>query len=222
MRSAQNAAEVRASFAADGVDVEIIGGDEEAALTFLSAQRDFADDGRALVVIDVGGGSTEVILGDGRGISWRKSFPVGAVRAKELWMPSDPPTTEESDRAFHEIDAIFAELPKAEGALVVSVAGTPTTLAAMHKGIDVASFSRDAVHGTVLNASLITGLMERLSRMKLDERHTVRGLEPKRADVIDTGSLILLRVMARLGTDAITASDGGVRWGVLWTLMAES
>ena len=219
MRSAENADAVRAAFAENGVEVEIISGEQEAALTFLSAVRDFGHDGRPLAVIDVGGGSTEVTLGSDGEITWRKSFPVGAVKAKELWMPSDPPTAKEVATTRRKLDSSLGGIPSAPGHTVVAVAGTPTTLAAIKNGIDVASYSRDAVHGTVLSDGDLNDLLNTIVNRPLTDRYAIRGLEPKRADVIDTGAMILLAVMDQLGAKAVTVSDGGVRWGVLWEMM---
>jgi exopolyphosphatase/guanosine-5'-triphosphate,3'-diphosphate pyrophosphatase len=221
MRNAKNRDEVSAAFREAGIEVEIITGEKEAALTFLSAARDFGSDGRALAVIDVGGGSTEVILGDLSGVSWRKSLPIGVVTLKEALMPSDPPTQAEREAAFRETATALSGIPRAPERLFVAVAGTPTTLAAIKNGVDVAAYSRDSVHGTVLTAFDLERLDAMIAPMRLAARLGIKGLEPKRADVIDAGIIILGEAVKKLGVERITVSDGGVRWGVLWEMSSE-
>lgn len=169
-------------------------------------------------MIDVGGGSTEVILGDAKGISWRKSYPIGVVRLKEQYMPSDPPGVEEVAHALLELEAAVHDIPAAPDRLAIAVAGTPTTLAAIRRKIDIAAYSRAAVHGAVLTAADLDALLKMLQHMPLVERRKVVGLDPGRADVIDTGIWILSIVLHHLGARSITVSDGGVRWGLLWEM----
>ncbi|MBI5527634.1 MAG: Ppx/GppA family phosphatase [Deltaproteobacteria bacterium] len=222
MRNARNRDEVSNAFREVGVEVDIITGDKEAALTFLSAVRDFGTDGRPLAVIDVGGGSTEVILGDRTGISWRRSFPAGVVRLKERLMPSDPPTSGERDAARREAKRTLDGMPRGAERLVVAVAGTPTTLAAIKNGVNVAAYSREAVHGTVLTIADLDRLDAMIAPMRVADRLGIKGLESKRADVIDAGIVILSEAMRRLDADSLTVSDGGVRWGLLWKMLSES
>jgi exopolyphosphatase / guanosine-5'-triphosphate,3'-diphosphate pyrophosphatase len=219
MRDAANASEARAAFAALGLKVEVISGEREARLTYLSAIRDFGAVSPRLAVIDVGGGSTEVIIGEGGSIAWHRSFDVGVVRGKETWMPSDPPTDDEVRRAEAETEKTFTEIPECPGCTAVAVAGTPTTLAAVRKRLEV--YSRSAVHGTVLSLADLRGLRDMLVRMPLVERVRLPGIEPKRADVLDTGAIILIKALERLGVEAVTVSDGGVRWGLLWEMAGE-
>lgn len=222
MRSAANRSAVLAAFLREGVNVDVIPGEKEAALTFLSSLHDFGRRGCGLAVIDVGGGSTEVILGNEAGISWRKSFPIGVVKLKESVMPSDPPTDSEREAARRAVEAGLSGIPPGQGMLAVAVAGTPTTLAAIKNGVPIEAYSRDAVHGTVLDVADLLRLDTMIAPMSLTERRIITGLEPKRADVIDAGILILRETMRRLGADSITVSDGGVRWGVLWEMVSET
>jgi exopolyphosphatase/guanosine-5'-triphosphate,3'-diphosphate pyrophosphatase len=217
MRDARNGSEVISAFASAGIEVEIISGDREASLTYLSAHRDFGGPKKRLAVIDVGGGSTEIIAGEGEGIAWRKSFQIGAVRAREsCFSRADPPLHSEHAKVAGWAAREFDGVPSRPGVQAVAVAGTPTTLAAVSMGLK--EYSGRKVHGRVLTAGEIRGLLWTVGSMKHKPRTNVYGLEPGRADVIDAGAIILLAAMSALGVDRITVSDGGVRWGLLWEM----
>lgn len=196
------------------VTVEILPGDDEARLSFASAFADFGST-RPLVVIDIGGGSTEFIFGDISGaISFRQSFDVGAVRLTERFITSDPPQRAELAAVEEHLDRTFALLPTPEGtARVVGVAGTVTTLFAVATRLE--PYDAKVVHGAELSVSQIASITQRLATLPIALRRTLPGLQPKRADVIVAGGLILQRAMSRLGAAALTVSDRGLRWGLL-------
>jgi len=219
MRDASNRDEVVKEFLKNGVEVEVIPGDREAALTFESAVRDFGGN-EQIAVIDVGGGSTEVIVGGFDGIRWRRSFDVGVVRARERFLENNL-----CDPARHAVIETwaaknFCEIPKVKVGLAVAIAGTPTTLVAIKNGILV--WDRSKVHGEVLSAADIRGLGATLGQLEPADRIGVFGLDPKRSDVIDSGASILLAAMQALGAESITVSDGGVRWGLMWELASDT
>ncbi|MFA6032812.1 MAG: Ppx/GppA family phosphatase [Myxococcota bacterium] len=218
MRDAGNGAWALRAFAEAGVEVEIIAGEREAQLTYLSAARDFGGGG-PLAVIDVGGGSTEVITGGGDAISWHRSFNVGVVRGREMFIRNDPPTGQEHALIYRWACSMFDPVPRVPGVGVVAVAGTPTTLMAVSRG--VTDYRRSAVHGMKMTSGEIRGLFRTITSLPFSARLGIHGLEEKRADVIDAGALILLAAMQALGTEKITVSDGGVRWGLLWEMAGE-
>jgi exopolyphosphatase / guanosine-5'-triphosphate,3'-diphosphate pyrophosphatase len=216
-RDAENGAEfLAAAQARAGVTVEIISGELEAQLSFTSAWTDFGQQAaRPLLVLDIGGGSTEFIFGSAEGqVSFRHSFDVGSVRLTERFIRSDPPSAEERARVAQHLGDTFRGLPPCPpGAELVGVAGTVTTLYTLQHGIEPYDSSR--VHGGVLGRAELEALVERLCSLPLAERRTLRGLEPKRADVIPAGGLILLEALRALGLERLRVSDRGLRWGLL-------
>ncbi len=200
---------------ASGVTVEVISGDTEAALAYESAHRDFGHAGDSLAVVDIGGGSTELVYGTGDTVIFRRSFDVGAVRLTERWLHGDPPGGEELLQLRRDLAATLAEAPRPPpGATLVGIAGTVTTLVAIHLGLD--SYDGAQVHGRSLTAGEVRDLAQRLGAMRLAERKKLPGLPPKRADVIVAGAEILAAVLEKMGFAAVVASDRGVRWGMLY------
>jgi len=197
-----------------GLTVEIISGDEEAKLSFASAFADFGGKG-PLVVLDIGGGSTEFIFGDGVGhVSFRKSFDVGSVRLTERHVHADPPTADELTRISVTLKDAFSALPPPPpGARLVAVAGTATTICTVARGID--PYDAALVHGAVLSRAEVVQTVDRLAALPVVLRRTVKGLQPKRADVIVAGGLVLRAAMDALDAAEVTVSDRGLRWGLL-------
>jgi exopolyphosphatase/guanosine-5'-triphosphate,3'-diphosphate pyrophosphatase len=200
-----------------GVTVEIISGDLEAQLSFASAYQDFArkTPDRPLVVLDIGGGSTEFIYGqlDGK-VSFRHSFDVGSVRLTERFVTGHPVPPEEREKIREHLRKTFAALPPPpERFQLVGVAGTVTTLYSVQHRIDPYDSAR--VHGAVLPRAELSGLVTRLCDLPLEERRQLPGLQPKRADVICAGGLILEASLERLGASDCIVSDRGLRWGLL-------
>lgn len=196
-----------------GVAAEILSGDEEARLSFLSAFTDFG--GQPLVVIDIGGGSTEFIFGDASGaISFRRSFDVGAVRMTERFLAGDPPEASELSALEKSLRETFAALPPPPRPFrFVGVAGTVTTICAVAKRID--PYDAAVVHGTELTKAEVDATTHRLAHLPVVLRRTLPGLQPKRADVIVAGGEILRLALDVLAAPSITVSDRGLRWGLL-------
>lgn len=207
-----------------GVEARTISGDEEARLTFAGAVSGLELRSQ-VTVFDIGGGSTELVVADAGVVRASHSFDVGSVRLTERHVRSDPPTTGElravADavvEAFAADDAIGAVWRAVEtGASVVGIAGTVTTLAAVSLGLDPYDGTR--VHGRVMSLDEIREVVDRLAALPLADRKKVRGLEPKRADVIVAGGIIVLGVLERLGAAEMIVSDRGVRWGLAETLV---
>ncbi|MFL5351144.1 Ppx/GppA family phosphatase [Archangium sp.] len=216
-RDAENGSEfLNAAKARAGVTVDIITGELEAQLSFTSAYEDFGREASGpLVVMDIGGGSTEFIYGDTQGrVSFRHSFDVGAVRMTERYVTSDPLSAEDRARVESHLRETFSALPPCPpGARLVGIAGTVTTLFAVHHAID--PYDSGRVHGGTLSLVQLEAMADRLCLLPLAERQKLPGLQPKRADVIPAGALILLEGLQALGLDRCLVSDRGLRWGLL-------
>lgn len=201
-----------------GVPAETISGDEEAALTFRGALSGLTLPDGEVAVFDIGGGSTEVVVGavrSGRAGETRflRSFDVGSVRMTERHIENDPPTAEELTRARESVRAALAAVPKPlPGTPVVGIAGTVTTLAAI--SLRMHPYDGARVHGMRLSSATILKLTFELAALPLAERQKLPGLEPKRADVIVAGAIVVAEVMHALGAGEIIVSDRGVRWGL--------
>jgi exopolyphosphatase/guanosine-5'-triphosphate,3'-diphosphate pyrophosphatase len=202
---------------ATGLSPEVISGDEEARLVYLTAWRDFGGAGRPLAVLDVGGGSTEFIVGEGPAPRGRVSLQTGAVRLTERHVRRDPIPADElsamRDAARRALEPLGA-LPPAAGARLVGVAGTVTTLSAVAQALP--RYDGERVHGSTLPLAQVDGLVARLAALTVPARAALPGMEPKRADVIVAGAVVVAEAMRRTGFDQLTASDRGVRWGLLY------
>lgn len=199
-----------------GVRPEVVSGEREARLTFDGALMGLDPEG-VLAVFDIGGGSTEIIVGArvgrGRGTLARAvSLDVGAVRLTERHVRHDPPTREELDAIRSDVRRALTSAPSLQGRPLVGVAGTVTTLTAYVHG--VAPYDARRVHGALLARSELGSAIERLASMTLEERRLEAAIEPKRADVIVAGAVIADAICEAAGADRLLASDRGVRWGL--------
>lgn len=209
-------------------DITVITGEEEARLTFLGVKRGLAgSDGqrdgeplRAALVIDVGGGSTELISSGARGALVSESLPLGAVYLNERFIRHDPPLEEELvllRRAIREELEKHAGMirPGAAG-ICVGTAGTITTLAAIDQGL--AEYDPDRINRFVLTLDALDAIIRRLSSCALEERRTIPGLEQGREDIILAGALIVQELMRKFSYASLVVSDGGLREGVVLDL----
>ncbi|MCA2981035.1 MAG: Ppx/GppA family phosphatase [Myxococcaceae bacterium] len=214
-RDAENGPEFLAAVQARaGLTVEILSGDDEARLAFASASSDFGGK-RPLVVLDIGGGSTEFIFGteDGR-IAYRRSFDIGSVRMTERFLAGDPPAPAELSALEAFVRQTFSAVPRPpEGAQLVGVAGTVTTVCAVARTIE--PWDATLVHGAELARSEVEATEARLAHLPVALRRTLPGLQPRRADVIVAGALILRVALDVLGAPTVVVSDRGLRWGLL-------
>ena len=205
---------------AASVEPRVISGDEEARLVYQSAWRDFGRTG-PLAVLDVGGGSTEFIVGEGPAPRARTSLQVGAVRLTERHVRADPPSAAELALLRDAARGALGQLPEltpGDGARLVGVAGTVTTLAAVRQALP--TYDAERVHGSALLRDEVEALVARMAGMTVAERAAMPGMEPKRADVILAGAVIVAEAMALAGFDRLTVSDRGVRWGLLHDQLA--
>lgn len=216
-RDARNAADFAARLRERGIELSVIPGSREAALSFSGASIDFS--GERLMVVDVGGGSTEVVMGMGGAEPLcAHSFNVGCRRVTEKFLASDPPAPEELVRArawIHEkMASWFAEQSKEAASLerVVAVAGTATTVVSIRERMETYDSSR--VHKARVSRQDLFEVYERLAALPLSARKKVVGLDPKRAPVMVAGLLILLEVLDFAGVDAFTVSETDILHGI--------
>ena len=220
LRDARNSGEVLARLGARlGFEIRVISGEEEAAYSFLSVQRGLSLAGQELLVIDVGGGSTEFIRGDDSGMTEALSVDLGAVRLTERLLRSDPVKPEEYEGMVALIDRELAPLcarwrKSGSSLTLVGIAGTFTTLAAVEKKLT--RYSHSEVHGSRLTLAEVRRQARLFREQTIDERKKVPGLEPKRADVILAGACLIERIMTFFHTQDVIVSDQGVRYGLLY------
>jgi exopolyphosphatase/guanosine-5'-triphosphate,3'-diphosphate pyrophosphatase len=201
-----------------GTPVEVIDGEREAALTFRAVAESFPDLGAGqLVVVDIGGGSTEIVIATDGKAGFRISLPLGSVRLTEAHVHHDPPTSAEQASIAAAIDAAIATVPlPSPPAAMVGVAGTVTSLAAM--ALELASYDPARVHGYQLSRADLGRQLARLGAATQAERERMIGLDPRRADVIFAGASILDRIAGAAGMAEVRVSDRGIRWGLLYEL----
>lgn len=216
MRDARGGAGFRERAAALlGFEPEVISGEEEARLSFVGGLSGLPiAAGEVAVVFDIGGGSTEIVRGR-RGeveLEAAKSLDIGSVRLTERHVRHDPPARDELEAIDADVAAALASAPRIEGARIVGVAGTVTTLAAIAAAID--PYDAGRVHGLELGLEQLEQVAERLASLPLTERTKLPGLSPKRADVIVAGARIAVAVARAAGASSLLVSDRGVRWGV--------
>ncbi|HSI81059.1 MAG TPA: Ppx/GppA phosphatase family protein [Solirubrobacterales bacterium] len=209
--SAMFLAELRERFA---LDARLLDGDAEARLTYAGACADHPVDGRRTLVVDIGGGSTELIVGDGPELGFHASLQAGVVRHTERHLQSDPPTAAELEALAGDVRELIADALDGADAGVedgIAVAGTPTSLAAIDQRLD--PYDRDRVHGHRLGLETIQRLLSQLASKPLTERLEVTGLHPGRAPTIVAGVVILIQVMRAFGLDEIEVSEHDILWG---------
>ena len=215
-RDAANAAVFREGVRARlGVEPEVLSGDEEAALGFAGAMAAQPDDlATPVLVVDVGGGSTEVILGDRSGVLVARSMDVGSVRLHERHVRHDPPTPAEVAAIGADVDAALdgCGVPLADAATVVGIAGTCTTLGAAL--LDLPAYDRDAIDGTVHRVDDVRDTVARLVALTVEERRALPYMHPGRADVIAAGVLIVERVLARTHVDSLRVCESDILDGI--------
>jgi exopolyphosphatase/guanosine-5'-triphosphate,3'-diphosphate pyrophosphatase len=198
-----------------GAPIEVIAGTREAELAFRAVSQTFPElAGSPYLVVDVGGGSTELITSDGKGVVSAVSIPIGAVRLTERYLKTDPPTPGEVRALIAEIDERLAVLELPTGVPVVGTAGTATTIAAIAKGLT--RHDPDRVTGVRIAPMAVDGQLARMLTQTVAQRRATRGVEPQRADVIAGGVAIYARVLQRTDAPVLITCDRGIRWGIAY------
>jgi exopolyphosphatase/guanosine-5'-triphosphate,3'-diphosphate pyrophosphatase len=197
------------------LSIEVISGEEEAQLSFLAITKDLEGAGESILVVDVGGGSTEFILGKGDQISQWISLPLGSVRFTEQFLRSDPVRDEEWEKIEKKIRELLVNIPHSQEPLsMVAVGGTATTLASVELGLE--EFIPEKIHHFVLKKEALGKQLFLYRSKTIDERRKIPGLPPARADVILAGGTILYMTMEELKFPSALISCHGVRYGLLY------
>ncbi len=206
-----------------GLELRVASEEIEATLTALGVSHALGPAWPNIVIIDIGGGSTEFISLRQVKLAGHLSLPIGVVKITEAYLKNDPPTADELEAVSAFLEERLATVPASldlpEGAILVGTAGTPTTLATIDLGL--APYDPERVTGHRLSRSRIEQLLEHLCSLPLAERRQIVGLEPSRADVIVAGTLLTFEVMTLFGFDELTVSDGGLREGILLHHLAQ-
>jgi exopolyphosphatase/guanosine-5'-triphosphate,3'-diphosphate pyrophosphatase len=205
-------AELRERF---DLDARLLTGEEEAHLTYLGATAHRVEE-EPMLVFDIGGGSTELIVGSGTEVDFHTSLQAGTIRHSERHLSSDPPDPHELEDLASDIRAlvdaaIAAQDAGGPAARAIAVAGTPTSLAAIDQGLE--PYDPDRVHGYRLGLRGVQRLLSRLAAVPLAERLHIPGLHPGRAPTIVAGTVILVQVMRAFGLDEIEVSERDILHG---------
>ncbi len=204
-------AELRERFA---ISARVLDGTEEARLTYRGATVEQPPTEPTLV-IDIGGGSTEMVVGSGKQIAFHTSLQAGVVRHTERHISGDPPTVVELEALADDLRGLIEGALEDQGAARatagIAVAGTPTSLAAVEQELEPYDPAR--VHGHVLSLATIQHLLSRFASTPLGERAAIPGLHPDRAPTIIAGSVILIEAMRAFELDRITVSEHDILYG---------
>lgn len=207
-----------------GVSVDIITGENEASLGFYGVASDLEESGKVLI-LDIGGGSTEFILGDKKGgIIFSKSEDIGSVRLTEKFIKNDPVLEDELLKMQEYItdvtDNTVSILKKYHIDKLIGIGGTATTLSSMVQQLEV--YDMQKVHHSIVDISEVEAMIEILKSKTLDERMMIKGLDPKRADVITAGLTILYALMNALDMKEIMISEYDNLEGLVYTKQREN
>lgn len=199
-----------------GLDARVLSGDEEARLTFLGATTARGAGATPVLVIDIGGGSTELVVGPpAQAPSFHVSTRAGSVRQSERHLHDDPPREDQVEALMLEVRAIFEQsVPAAVRTAApagIAVAGTATALAAIDQHLD--PYDPQRVDGHELGADACEALLRRLAALPLAERREVKGLHPRRAPTIVAGAAILVEALRAFGLDGVTVSEADILEG---------
>ena len=202
-----------------GIEPEVIPGTEEAALSFMGATKELHPSDGPFLVVDIGGGSTEFVLGTSE-VEFAKSVNIGCVRMSERHLNSQPPTQEQIALATKDIDSAITDagntVPFTKASTLVAVAGTATTVAAA--ALNLPKYDRYSIHLSRIPAQTIHDVATMFQKMSRDEIAALGYMHPGRVDVITSGSLVLSRVMALTGATEMVASESDILDGIAWGL----
>lgn len=210
-----------------GLDISVISGEQEARLTLRGVVRALKGLGtqngnflESALVIDIGGGSTELIMTSPEAEPAMASLPLGAVYLTDRFIKKDPPSKREIELLRHTIkkslDRSCVMMRPGSGGAFVGTAGAITTLAAMDLGL--AEYAPDKINGHTMTKATINGIIRKLEESSLEERRSLPGLEPGREDIILAGAVIAREIMERFGFMTIVVSDWGLREGIVLDL----
>jgi exopolyphosphatase/guanosine-5'-triphosphate,3'-diphosphate pyrophosphatase len=203
--------------------VEVISPEEEAQLAFQSVQRHFGLEGPSTAVVDIGGGSTELVLALGGVVEHIHSLPLGAVRLTERWVRSDPLKPKHWKKLKRAIDdtirSAVGKKPPFAAEVMIGSGGTFSNLAQMARS--AREGEPGPIQGYVLTRGDVVRLLDRLRETPLGARRQIPGVNPKRADILVAGAAVVARLAKRLGTQRVVVNERGIRDGVLLSMMQE-
>jgi len=206
-----------------GIKPEVIPGEEEAALSFMGATKELSALDGPFLVVDIGGGSTEFVLGTDR-VESARSVNIGCVRMAERHLNQQPPTLDSVASATRDIDAAIAEAARdvaiTTAKSLVCVAGTATTVAAA--ALELSEYDRYAIHLSRIPAQKVHDVAAMFQAMSREEIAALGYMHPGRVDVITSGSLVLSRVLHATGASEFIASESDILDGIAWGLARES
>ena len=205
-----------------GVEPDVISGDVEARLSFTGALSRVTPDGEPVLVMDVGGGSTELITGSAAGeLRSAISLDIGSVRITERFFRQNPVAADDLERAAKYVDDLLAGsgVDFASVASWIGVAGTATTLAGVY--LELGRYDRERVHGARIPAPAITDLLQRLACLTVEEIRALPSMHPGRAVVITGGALVATRIAARLQVADLIVSESDILDGIALQLLDE-
>ncbi len=202
-----------------GIELEVISGDEEAALSFAGAIKDLDPSNGPFLVVDIGGGSTEFVFGTST-VEAARSVNIGCVRMTERHFGSDPATPEQIDAARSDIQAAIAQaaavVPVTQAKTLVAVAGTATTVAAA--ALDLPEYDRYAIHLSRISAQQTHDAATMFATSNREQRLALGYMHPGRVDVIAAGSLVLSEIMKATGASEFVASESDILDGMAFSL----
>lgn len=205
-----------------GVEVEVIPGEEEAALSFSGATKELNQNESPFLVVDIGGGSTEFVIGASE-VAQAKSVNIGCVRMSERHLNQQPPTSAQIHAAITDIDMAIADaarvVPITTAQTLVAVAGTATTVAAA--ALELTTYDRHAIHLSRISAEKVHKVAAIFQQLTRDQIANLGFMHPGRVDVITAGALVLSRVMAATGASEFVASESDILDGIAWKLAGE-
>jgi exopolyphosphatase / guanosine-5'-triphosphate,3'-diphosphate pyrophosphatase len=203
-----------------GVTPEVISGDTEAQLSFHGALSRIHPQAEPVLVMDIGGGSTELIIGTAGGqLRAASSLDIGSVRLTERFLPDSPPAAADLDRAARFVDDQLAQtgIDLSSVGSWIGVAGTVTTLAAVYLGLE--HYDRDKVHGSIIPTVDVAGLLARLSSLTVEQIRAIPSMHPQRADVITAGTVIASRIAAAIPAMELIISESDILDGIALNLL---
>ncbi|MEA4849054.1 MAG: Ppx/GppA phosphatase family protein [Clostridiaceae bacterium] len=200
-----------------GVDVRIISGEEEAELGLRGVINEIQDPQEIVLVIDIGGGSTELVLGSREKTDYKVSIPAGAVRMTEQFVTGNPISIEDTANMRNKLNELFKEvfehLGKKRIDRIVAIGGTATTIAAIFHSLSI--YDPEIVHNTIIDLQFIDSIYKKLMNMSVQERWKVKGLQKERADVMPSGILILQHIIEGLKKDSLIISENDNLEGIV-------
>jgi len=202
-----------------GISVRVITEYEEAYYTYLSIKHDKAIKAEEYLIVDIGGGSTEIIKGNRNRFIDYVSLPVGSVKLTEMFIKNDPPEEYE----LKALNAFLKDCIKTpfdgKGCAFIGTAGTITTLASLYLGLE--KYDKNMIHGLKISQKEISGIIERLQSLTVSERREIPGMEKGREDIIFQGIILLSRIMSYFDAKELIVNTHGVRYGVIYEILGK-